>query len=96
VNRRDRAVVVALLLVLVALGAIVAMPRQAATLSPEEPTAEITMPPRVVYREGVVGVPDSITPQPRGAHARRSRVLGSRAAGTGHDLPARSRLLLVE
>ncbi len=35
-------------------------------------------------------------PQPRRAHARRARVLGPRAAGTGHDLPARPRVVLVE
>ena len=72
-NRRDRAVVVALVLVLIVLGGIVALPRQAAAPTPEEPAAEITMPPRVVYREGVVGVPESITPVT--ARSRAERVL---------------------
>jgi peptide/nickel transport system substrate-binding protein len=74
VNRRDRAVVVTLALVLVALGAIVAIPRQAAAPAPEEPQAEFTMPPRVVYREGVVGVPQSITPVTARSRAERMLV----------------------
>jgi peptide/nickel transport system substrate-binding protein len=73
-NRRDRFVVVALVLVIVALGAIVAIPRQAAAPSSEEPSAELTMPPRVVYREGVVGVPDSITPVTARSRAERTLV----------------------
>lgn len=73
-NRRDRAVVVALVLVLAVLGGIVALPRQAAAPTPEEPAAEITMPPRVVYREGVVGVPQSITPVTARSRAERTLV----------------------
>ena len=73
-NRRDRAVVVALVLVLVVLGGIVALPRQAATRSSEQPAAEVTMPPPVVYREGVVGVPESITPVTARSRAERTLV----------------------
>ena len=73
-NRRDRAVIVALVLVLVVLGGIVALPRQAAAPTPEEPAAEITMPPRVVFREGVVGVPESITPVTARSRAERTLV----------------------
>ena len=73
-NHRDRAVVVALVLVLVVLGGIVALPRQAATRSSEQPAAEVTMPPPVVYREGVVGVPESITPVTARNRAERTLV----------------------
>jgi peptide/nickel transport system substrate-binding protein len=74
VNRRDRAVVAALVLVLVVLGGLVALPRQAAAPSAAEPAAEVTMPPRVVYREGVVGVPVSITPVTARSRAERTLV----------------------
>jgi peptide/nickel transport system substrate-binding protein len=65
VNRRDLAVIAVLVLVLVALGGVIALPPQpgaAAPSEPEQPTPDATLPPPVVLREGVVGAPTSITP----------------------------------
>jgi ABC-type transport system substrate-binding protein len=65
VNRRDRALVAALVLVLVVLGAVIATPRQQPGLDPggqAAATPDVTMPPPIILREGVVGAPTSITP----------------------------------
>ena len=73
-TRRERAIVAALVLVLVVLGAAIALP-QARPGSPEavvEPTPEATRPP-VTYREGVVGAPVSVTPIT--ARTRADRIL---------------------
>jgi peptide/nickel transport system substrate-binding protein len=75
-NRRDRAVVAALVLVLVALGGMLALPRDlpAATAAPsDQPVVSPSPTGPVVYREGVVGVPESITPV--SAHSRSERTL---------------------
>ncbi len=73
-NRRDRAVVAALVLVLAVLAGALALPRQAAAPGAEEPTPDITMPPRVVFREGVLGTATSITPVTARTRAERSLV----------------------
>jgi peptide/nickel transport system substrate-binding protein len=65
VNRLDRAVVAVLALVLVVLGGVIATPRQPAGSDPGAqalPTPDLTMPPPITLREGVVGMPTSITP----------------------------------
>ena len=61
-NRRDHAVVAALVLVLVVFAGGLAVPRQAAAPPEEQPTPELTQPPRVVFREGIVGTAESVTP----------------------------------
>ncbi len=61
-NRRDRAVVAVLILVLVVLAGALALPRQVAAPPTEDPTPAATQPPRVVFREGVVGTATSVTP----------------------------------
>ncbi len=75
-NRLDRAVVAVLVLVLVVLGGVIATPRQPAATDPgpqTEPTPDPTMPPPIILREGVVGMPTSITPVT--ARSRADRVL---------------------
>lgn len=64
-NRRDRAVVAALVLVLLVLGSVIATPRQQAGPDPgglAAATPDLTMPPPIILREGVVGMPTSLTP----------------------------------
>lgn len=62
-NRRDYAVVGALVVVLVLLGGVLASrPRTAPQQAVAEPTPAVSLPPPMVYREGVVGTPESITP----------------------------------
>lgn len=64
-NRRDRAIAAALVLVLAVLGGVIATPRQQAGPDPggqAAATADPTVPPPIILREGVVGVPTSITP----------------------------------
>jgi peptide/nickel transport system substrate-binding protein len=73
-NRRDQAVVAVLVLVLAVLGIILAEPRQAAAPQAEEPTPVLTMPPRLVLREGVVGIPESITPVTARTRSERTLV----------------------
>ncbi len=74
ITRRDNAVVVVLVLSLVVLGGVIAMPAPAhdAAATPE-PTPEVTLPPPVTYREGVVGVPATIMPV--AARTRSERTL---------------------
>ena len=62
-NRRDGAFVAALVLMLVVIGGAIALP-QARPSAPAsvEPTPDVSLPPPVTYREGVVGSPVSITP----------------------------------
>lgn len=59
---RDRAVVLSLALVLVVLGAMVALPRPRPAPAAPAPSPGVSLPPPDVYREGVVGTPESITP----------------------------------
>ena len=73
-NRRDRAVVAVLVLVLVVLAGALALPRQAAAPQAEEPTPDATVPPRVVFREGVVGTATSVTPVTARTRAERALV----------------------
>jgi peptide/nickel transport system substrate-binding protein len=74
-NRRDYAVIGALVIVLVVMGGILALrPRTVAQEAIAAPTASPTLPPPVVYREGVVGVPESITPISARNRAERSLV----------------------
>ena len=74
-NLRDRVVVAVLVLVLVGLGGVLAIPRKTATQPPdEEPSTQPTAQPAVVLREGVVGVPHSITPVTARNRAERALV----------------------
>ena len=74
-NRRDYAVIGALVMVLVVLGGILALrPRTVPQEAIAQPTQSPTMPPPVVYREGVVGVPESVTPISARNRAERSLV----------------------
>lgn len=74
-NWRDRAVVAALLAIMVALGGWLAVPRGAAPVAQAgpEPSADTTPRPPVTYREAVVGAPESITPL--SARSRSERTL---------------------
>jgi len=74
-NRRDRAVVAVLTLVLILLGGSLAIPR-AAPVADAVPDAspETTPPPPVVYREAVVGAPESITPVTARSRSERTLV----------------------
>jgi peptide/nickel transport system substrate-binding protein len=75
VNRRDRGVVMGLVLVLLALGVVAGLPpAPAAETIPVQPTPDATQPPAAVYREGVVGVPESITPVTARSRAERTLV----------------------
>ena len=73
-NRRDQAVVAVLVLLLVALGGVLAMPKAPAAEAEATPTPEITLPPPVTYREGVIGVPASITPVTARTRSERTLV----------------------
>jgi peptide/nickel transport system substrate-binding protein len=74
-NRRDYTVVGALVLVLVVLGGVLALrPRAVPQEAIAAPTASPTLPPPMVYREGVVGIPESITPISARNRAERSLV----------------------
>ncbi|MEI7744102.1 MAG: peptide ABC transporter substrate-binding protein [Chloroflexota bacterium] len=74
-NRRDRAIVAVLVLVLVALGGVLAIPRTPPVpVTPSsEPSPGSSEVPAVAYREGVVGAPVSITPVT--ARSRSERLL---------------------
>jgi peptide/nickel transport system substrate-binding protein len=77
VTHRDRAVVLVLVLVLVALGGVLALPRPEVAAQPDDspaPEPELSAPPPVVLREGVVGVPASITPVTARSRAERALV----------------------
>jgi peptide/nickel transport system substrate-binding protein len=73
-NGRDRVVVTALVVIMVALGGLLAIPRGAPVAQTQpEPSAEATPAPPITYREAVVGVPESITPL--SARSRSERTL---------------------
>ncbi len=69
-NRRDRTIVAVLAIVLVVIAGALALPRVADDPEPDA-TPEITMPPPVVFREGVVGTAESITPVTARSRAER-------------------------
>jgi peptide/nickel transport system substrate-binding protein len=74
-RRWDYAVVGVLVLFLVVSGVMLAgRPRGVPQEALAAPTASPTMPPPIVYREGVVGVPESITPVSARNRAERSLV----------------------
>jgi peptide/nickel transport system substrate-binding protein len=75
-NRRDRAIIAALVLVMVVLGGAIGLPRARPAVpgSSAEPTPEATPVPPVTYREGVVGSPLSITPVTARTRADRTLV----------------------
>jgi ABC-type transport system substrate-binding protein len=74
-NRRDYAVVGALVIALVFLGGVLSLrPRNIPQVAIADATASPTLPPPVVYREGVVGTPASITPLSARNRAERSLV----------------------
>ena len=74
-TRRDYAVVGALVIALVFLGGVLSLrPRTIPQIAIADATASPTMPPPVVYREGVVGTPESITPLSARNRAERSLV----------------------
>ena len=76
-NRRDYAVVGALVIALVLLGGVLSLrPRTIPQVAIAEATASPTLPPPVVYREGVVGTPESITPLSARNRADRSLEIG--------------------
>jgi peptide/nickel transport system substrate-binding protein len=75
-NTRDRAITGVLVLLLVVLGVAIARPDvpAAGPVETGEPTPGPTLPPQAVYREGVVGVPASITPVTARNRAERTLV----------------------
>ena len=74
-TRRDYAVVGALVIALVFLGGVLSLrPRTIPQVAIADATASPTLPPPVVYREGVVGTPTSITPLSARNRAERSLV----------------------
>jgi peptide/nickel transport system substrate-binding protein len=76
VNTRDRAVTGVLVVLLVVLGIAIAVPNAPAAgpVETSEPTPAPTLPPQAVFREGVVGVPASITPVTARTRAERTLV----------------------
>jgi peptide/nickel transport system substrate-binding protein len=73
VTRLDRSVVLALVVILGAIGAALAIPRQPD--APQvAPTPEPTPAPAAIYREGVVGTADSVTPVTARSRAERMLV----------------------
>lgn len=75
-NRRDRAIVAALVLVLVALGGVLGLPKAGtgAPIASSEPIPTQTIPPIAAWREGVVGVPVSVTPVTARSRSERTLV----------------------
>jgi len=71
VNRRDRGVVAALVLVLVAVGLALAVQHVPQAPVAVDATPGLSLPPVAVYREGVIGVPESITPVTARSRAER-------------------------
>ncbi len=66
----------ALVLILVVLGVAIAVPNAptAGPVETAEPTPTPTLPPQAVYREGIVGIPTSITPVTARTRAERTLV----------------------
>jgi ABC-type transport system substrate-binding protein len=92
-TRRDRAVTALLVAVLVVAGGLLALPRVAAPPSAgasEQPSTSLAPVAQVVYREGVVGVPTSITPLTARSRSERTLVglifSGLVRLGPGSDL----------
>lgn len=77
-TRRDRSITALLVVVLVALGGVLALPRGAVVPATGEPTPGPSDSPTgaapVVYREGVVGAPTSITPVTARTRSERTLV----------------------
>ncbi|HKF84475.1 MAG TPA: ABC transporter substrate-binding protein [Candidatus Limnocylindrales bacterium] len=74
-TRRDYAVVGTLVIALVVLGGVLSLrPRTIPQIAIADATQSPTMPPPVVYREGVVGTAESITPLSARNRAERSLV----------------------
>ena len=75
-TRRDRVVTALLVLVLVAAGVAIVLPRTAgpAASSPSAEPPGGSFQPATVYREGVVGVPESITPVTARTRSERTLV----------------------
>ena len=73
-NRRDNAVVAALVLALVVLGGVLAIPAGSPAEADAPATVTPSLPPPAVYREGVVGVPESITPVTARSRSERALV----------------------
>ena len=74
-TRRDYAIVGALVIALIFLGGVLSLrPRNIPQVAIAEATASPSLPPPVVYREGVVGTPTSITPLSARNRAERSLV----------------------
>ena len=98
-TRRDYAVVGALVIALVFLGGVLSLrPRTIPQVAIAEATASPTLPPPVVYREGVVGTPDvdhaAVGTQPRRALARRPRVQRARCGWAPEHPRAGPRLVV--
>ncbi|MEO5965201.1 MAG: ABC transporter substrate-binding protein, partial [Candidatus Limnocylindrales bacterium] len=73
-TRRDNAVVAVLVLVLVVLAGALAIPSSLPAAAVVEPTSAPTLPPPITYREGVVGIPASITPLTARTRAEKTLV----------------------
>jgi peptide/nickel transport system substrate-binding protein len=76
VNTRDRAITGVLVALLVVFGVAIAVPNAPAAgpIETAEPTPAPTLPPEAVYREGVTGIPTSITPVTARSRAERTLV----------------------
>ena len=72
-TRRDHAVVAVLVLLLAVLGGAIALPPPAPSSTDTQPTPGPSPIEPVTYREGVIGVPESITPLT--AHSRSERTI---------------------
>ncbi len=73
-NRRDRGIVGVLVLVLILLGVVLAIPRAPVDPAAVEATPDLSLPPIATYREGVVGVAESVTPVTARNRAERTLV----------------------
>lgn len=73
-NRRDRAVVAVLVLLLVGLGGFLALPSAPGPSASTDPSPGVSLPPPQTYREGVVGTPASIMPVTDRTRADRTLV----------------------
>lgn len=73
-NRRDNAVLVGLVALLVVLGGALAIPASLPAAVVAEPTPAPSLPAPITYREGVVGTPESLTPLTARSRAERTLV----------------------